>query len=1578
MKAPLNRLRRLLFNRWTLVGLALVAASAWAWQRWLAPTRIAVVNYRDFQFAEMLDAKRSPFIRVDRIDLAALATAPLSRYDAVYLFGRGLNLTAEQNAAVRRAALAGSLIYVHAATSADSDLTNLAGDELRRVSAYFDNGGRRNLQALFAYTRAVLDRKPLFAGPVAEPQVIPTDTFFHHGADNFFGSYEEFARFRVAQHLDRPGAPRVALVTTIAGPRSADRAYVDELIDAAEARGWNVYPISSFLKRLEFLQAVAPDLVIYLPHGRLAPGASDAAQSWLRERNIPLLCPVDVFEPHEQWLEDQKGMQGAMLTQGIVAPELDGGIAPQVVGAQFKNAAGLYVFKAAPGRIARLVESADRWLALRAKPNREKRLAIVYFKGPGLNALVASGLEVAPSLLRTLRHLQAEGYDTGPLPATDAEFAALLQQRGPVLGEYARGAFTDFLAHGDPELIPVSRYREWVRRDLDPIAYAEVEQRYGLPPGEHLVTEHGGEACLAIPRLRFGNIVLVPQLLPALGDDTSKLVHGARQAPPHPYLASYLWIREGFRADALLHFGTHGSLEFTPYKQVALSPRDWPDQLVGPLPHVYFYTINNIGEAIIAKRRSYAALVSHLTPPFAEGGVSGELAALAEKLDAYERAEGSVREAYSETIKQLVAHLKLDRDLALPADFATQPFDEALFARLHNYVETVAQEKIALGLYTAGEPYAPDRLTDTVRQMAVDPVASSLARLEVLDGKVDSRRIDDKAFFDERYRQPAFALVDRLLAGTATPESLLAAQDLVALTAYDREHRTLSDDELFAEMLGLGGSAPAPVAQKKFDQPRLEELVLAAASDAKKAEFLLSLKNEQTFAHTSRVLDPQSFAKAERIAKMIPAMRESLELMKAPGMLELVGLMQHAAARERVFALLADPAVQQKLQAERGRQQAADRAQAREPANLADLRLAVGEDALAKTLAGWDRRRLTGFSHRLRFYAAHPDFAVEALRSNGAAVELAPVTAQIAAAQAAAQRQLGVLADRERQRMDAVRTLRDSLAAVPAWRQALAKSPQREFDALSRALAGGFISPSSGGDPITNPQAVPTGRNLFSIDAEKTPTEEAWRIGRQLGEQLIARHRAETGNDPHKVALTLWPGEFISTQGADIAQVLWLLGVEPVRNSRGQVFDVRLIPAAELGRPRIDVVVQTAGQFRDLAASRLYLVHKAVGLASEAEPAPGQPNHVREGTRRAEEVMKERGLSPLDARTFATARIFGGVNGAYGTAIMGLVESGDRWGSDREIAEQYLRNMGAVYATAEAWGSYQPGIFEAALQHTDTVVQFRASNQTGPLSLDHVYEFMGGINLAVRHVTGRDPAAYFSDLRNLRQATTQNAREAVMVEARATLLNPKYITALQAGGASSAEKFAETFRNVYGWNVMKPAAIDPALWDALHATYVRDEQHLGLAEFFRRENPYALQEMTAVMLETVRKGYWKPSAEVQQEIVRLHTQLVAAHRAGCSGFVCDNAALREMIAQLAGGELAPAYRAAIEQARTGGAPGANVKGVTLEKETRTLGATPASPQPAAAAIDRPAVWIALAVLGAASLGYVLWRRRRSA
>ena len=187
--------------------------------------------------------------------------------------------------------------------------------------------------------------------------------------------------------------------------------------------------------------------------------------------------------------------------------------------------------------------------------------------------------------------------------------------------------------------------------------------------------------------------------------------------------------------------------------------------------------------------------------------------------------------------------------------------------------------------------------------------------------------------------------------------------------------------------------------------------------------------------------------------------------------------------------------------------------------------------------------------------------------------------------------------------------------------------------------------------------------------------------------------------------------------------------------------------------------------------------------------------------------------------------------------------------------------------------------------------------------------------MAVEYVTGNDPKAYFNDFRNTNRAKVQELKEAIGVEISSTVFNPKFIAQKLKGEASSLGSFAETVRNTYGWNAMKPSAIDQHIWNQYHEVYVRDVHRLGIEKAFSEKNPYAMQELTAVMLESARKGMWKATKQQIAEVAQLHTKMVEQYEAGCSGFICDNGKLREFIVQNLDKATADRYKAHINAAR---------------------------------------------------------------
>ncbi|APW33271.1 protoporphyrin IX magnesium chelatase [Prevotella intermedia ATCC 25611 = DSM 20706] len=1376
---------------------ALLLIGFGVWSKWLSTTRIAFVNYQTITLGQIARANDNPLVKIENLTAEDLAKA--DGYDMVFVQAMGLRLTEEQRTELEKAMKGGTPVVSTMITNPDNDFCSVDTADANRLKAYIDNGGRENYRNLLSYVRKHIDKKIIYA-PEAGKVVERIYGLIYHAdpdrpddEDKQFNSVAEYNKFLKEKGLWKDNAPAVIITGSMGEPK--------ELIAELEKTGNVVYPVNSVQKFVENQHAdsVNVSAIINMAHGRLG----DAFVDYLKRVNVPFFAPLNVNRLEKKWESDNMGMNGGFLSQSVVTPEIDGALRPFALFAHYVGKDDLEYVAAMPERLGTFVQTVNNYIGLKHKPNSQKRVAIYYYKGPGQNAMTAGGMEVGPSLYNLLLRLKQEGYNVAGLPDSAEGLMQAIQRQGAVFNLYAKGAFDDFMKNGKPALVSKNDYDSWVKKTLRPEKYQEVVKANGEFPGEFMATPDGK---LAVARVQFGNVVLLPQNAAGKGDNAFQIVHGTDAAPPHTYIASYLWTQYGFKADVLIHFGTHGSLEFTPKKQVALSNLDWPDRLVGALPHFYLYTIGNVGEGLIAKRRSYAGLQSYLTPPFMESGMRGTYGELSSKLKLYTQNIGKDKALLQQTslaIKALVVRLGFHRDLGLDS-VLSRPYTEEDILRIDNFAEELSNEKITGQLYTLGVPYEAARINSSLLEMCTDPVAYSLFTLDKVRGKATEALLKRRSEFNSRYLYPAKALVQSLI-GTSS---------------------------------------------------------------------------EVTDAYVCKVgnLSPADLQRAHKIYEDLTAPSDMMKMMAGMGAMGKKG-----KGGSGMPAGMGMPKGMGKKPANMGEK----------PSGMGKGMPAAAKSAHGKAMSGMPPKGMSGMGTMMK--DKKKSYSKE-----------------------------------DKAFAFAVRELERTLKSIGKYKQYLLASPQMELESMINAMNGGYTAPSPGGDPIVNPNTLPTGRNLFGINAEATPSEAAWEKGKQLAENTIEIYkRRHNGELPHKVSFTLWSGEFIETEGATIAQVLYMLGVEPIRDSFGRVSDLRLIPSKELGRKRIDVVVQTSGQLRDLAASRLFLINKAVEMAANAKDDAFE-NEVSIGMKAAERHLTEKGVSPKEARKLASQRIFGGMNGNYGTGIQGMVMSGDRWEKREEIANTYINNMGTFYGSEKDWEQYNQYAFEAALTRTDVVVQPRQSNTWGALSLDHVYEFMGGLNLAVRHVTGKDPDAYLSDYRNKHNVRMQEVKEAIGVESRTTILNPVYIKEKMKGGASSAGGFAEVVENTYGWNVMKPKAIDKELWDEIYQVYVKDKYNLGTQAFFEQKNPAALQQITAVMLETVRKGMWKATPQQVADIAKLHVELVKKYKPSGSAFVTDNAKLRNFIASKVEAKQGKEYEQQIDKMRNAAANAD--KGTVMKRE----------------------------------------------
>ena len=1402
-----------------LLAIVLFSGMVKAYNAWIGTTRIAFLNYQAIALGQIANANDNGMIKLSEITTDDFDH--LDDYDMIIVNGMGLRIDENQRKQLEEASYKVPIL-THAATNPANNIVSVDNFDADYLMQYIENGSKKNYHSMLAYIRKFIDGKKFMAPEPERVDERPNYLLTHFdpkdekGDELGFNSIREYNAFLAKNGLYKKGAPTILLTGFMGAAPDMEKAF--------EKKGFMVYRINKLQSFIagHHADSIQANAVVNMAHGRLG----DYFVEFLKQKNIPLFSPLNINRLTTEWENDKQGMNGGFMSQSIVTPEIDGAIRPYVVFGQRINKEGLQEVYGIPDRMESFVESVQGYVNLKNKKNSSKRIAIFYFKGPGQNALTASGMEVVPSLYNLLVRLKNEGYNVGKLPANPQELAKMIQAQGAVFGTYAEGAYTKFLQSGHPALVTAQQFAGWTQKALSKKMIKEMNQLYGSFPGKYMATDDGK---LAVARLQFGNVALLPQVMAGVGGDSFKIVHGTDQAPPYTYVASYLWARYGFSADALIHFGTHGSLEYTPRKQVALGSNDWSDRLIGVVPHLYIYTIGNVGEAMIAKRRTYAQTQSYLTPPFKESELRQTYKQLSDAIQSYEKkasAEQSLK------VKALTVKMGIARELGLDAKQMNKPYSADEIARVENYAEELANEKITGKLYTLGVPYDNDDVRTSVYAMATDPIAYGMLAVDKLKGRAQEGVEKHKQLFDRLYLSKARNTVTQLLGSASvsdeyicryvgiTPAELQMARKVEAMQAAPDPIQMMMQ---MADQMG-GAKEAKP---KKVDHRTVSELRAAKVSHKKK------------IPQMSR----EAFEKMEQTGRFPDKMMEAIK-----------------------------------------------KGQKWYQEDLKKAKMAKAGKGKASQKSSKDKGMMMSKA---------PKYTRQ----------------QIHLAQA-------------------ITTVEHALQNVGKYSEALRQSPLNEMSSLMNALNGGFTAPSPGGDLIVNPNTLPTGRNLFSINVENTPSEDAWEKAKELCDNTIKMYcERHKGEYPRKVSYTLWSSEFIETEGATIAQILYMLGVEPVRDAFGRVTDLRLIPSKQLGRPRIDVVVQTSGQLRDLAASRLFLINKAIEMAANAK-GDKYDNLVKAGVTESERVLVEKGMSPKEAREVSMYRVFGGVNGNYGTGIQEMVTAGDRWDKESQIAEVYMNNMGAYYGDEKNWETVRKAAFEAALTRTDVVVQPRQSNTWGALSLDHVYEFMGGMNLAVRNVTGKDPDAYLADYRNHSNMRMQEVKEAIGIEGRTTIFNPAYIKEKMKGGASSASTFAEIVTNTYGWNVMKPKAIDKEMWDEIYNVYVKDKYHLGTKEFFDKQNPAALMEMTAVMMESARKGMWKATPQQLKDIAQLHTETVNKYKPSCSGFVCNNAKLRDYIASKSDAATAKEYQQNVEQIRDAEAASkSNDQGMVMKKET---------------------------------------------
>lgn len=433
----------------------------------------------------------------------------------------------------------------------------------------------------------------------------------------------------------------------------------------------------------------------------------------------------------------------------------------------------------------------------------------------------------------------------------------------------------------------------------------------------------------------------------------------------------------------------------------------------------------------------------------------------------------------------------------------------------------------------------------------------------------------------------------------------------------------------------------------------------------------------------------------------------------------------------------------------------------------------------------------------------------------------------------------------------------------------------QEVESLLGGLAGGFVLPGSGGDPIRSPE-VRSGRNLYAFEADRIPTKAAFESGREALDQLLRAYREEHGNaQPEKLAISLWSSEAIRHLGVLEAQVLHAMGLRPRWDEAGKVVAIEIVPEAEMNHPRIDVVVQATSVYRDQFDPFLRLLADAAARLGQLPPTAANP--IARNTRAIEQKLRERGIPAEQAQALANLRVFSNAPGTFGSGLNRAVldRNATAQKDDATLAAGFLDSLQYGYdAKGQALTLPEGNIFAEQLRGVQAAVLSRSSNINGLLSTDHPFEYLGGLALAVRHLDGTTPSLFISDLR---QATpkTNTATRFLADELRAGVLNPAWISAMKQEGYAGTLEVLKTTDNLLGWQVTAPGTVRQDQWQAVHDTYVSDIRNQGVARWFEDSNPTAQAQLIERLQEAIARGYWSPSEQTRSELQQRLEQLSA-------------------------------------------------------------------------------------------------------
>lgn len=430
------------------------------------------------------------------------------------------------------------------------------------------------------------------------------------------------------------------------------------------------------------------------------------------------------------------------------------------------------------------------------------------------------------------------------------------------------------------------------------------------------------------------------------------------------------------------------------------------------------------------------------------------------------------------------------------------------------------------------------------------------------------------------------------------------------------------------------------------------------------------------------------------------------------------------------------------------------------------------------------------------------------------------------------------------------------------------KKVTNELESVIKGLEGKFISPGKSGCPTRGGMDIlPTGTNFYSIDPNTIPSRSAWEIGKVLAKDALKRYLSEEKKYPNSITMVIYGGEAMKTNGEDIAEAMYLMGVEPIwLENSDKVIGIRVIPLDELNRPRIDVVLRITGLFRDTFPNIINLMENSVNLIAQLNENP-EDNYLKKNIESEIIELIEKGVTKEKAKYFSKMRVFGCPPGTYGAGVDFLLNS-QEWETREDLGRAYIKWSGYAYGE-DYHGEEVEDIFSKRLSKTDITIKNEASVEIDMLESDDYFTYHGGLTAAVKQAKGENPKSYIGDSSDPSRINTRDLKEESSRIMRARVLNPKWIEGLKKHGYKGAQEMSVVMDIVFGWDATSEI-IEDWMYNEITKTYVENNE---LREWIEKNNPHALLNITEKLLEAESRDMWKAPEHHLKELRKIYLRI---------------------------------------------------------------------------------------------------------